>query len=390
MLPGQPGTLGRAMVESEARGAAGQLGQRGHFSRGHESLGQGHFQAVKADGQHSWTSHGCPPFVSVYQFERAPQVRPGPCEAYCSTAMELSVVIGTYNRAHLLAGTLGALAAQQVPPSLDWEIVVVDNNSTDATAQVVAAFSPKTAIPVRYVSEPRQGISHARNRGIREAQGSILAFTDDDVLPAPDWVSEVAAGMERWDAHGVGGRILPQWEGERPGWLTENRRPLRLLALMESAESGWLAMPLKPHPQVWGANMAFRREVFDRVGEFDPRRGVVGKRLFRGEESDLIERALDLGLKIAYDPTLTVFHRIGPDRMRKAYFRRLEFESARGEARLKSVGRRRSFPAAPLRLYRAAAVDFAMWAGVALGQQPRVFDRELRWRASFGALAGYW
>ena len=170
-----------------------------------------------------------------------------PAEAYCSGRhASVSVVIGTYNRAHLLAGTLGALAAQEVPPSLDWEIVVVDNNSTDSTAQAVAAFAPTTTVPVRYVFEPRQGISHARNRGIREAQGSILAFTDDDVLPAPDWISAVASAMERWDAHGVGGRILPRWETERPRWLTENRRPLRLLAIMESAESGYLALPLKP------------------------------------------------------------------------------------------------------------------------------------------------
>jgi glycosyltransferase involved in cell wall biosynthesis len=303
--------------------------------------------------------------------------------------MQLSVVIGTYNRAHLLAGTLGALAAQQAPASLEWEIVVVDNNSTDSTAQAVAAFSPTTGTPVRYAFERRQGISNARNRGIREAQGSILAFTDDDVLPAPDWVSGVAAAMERWDAHGVGGRILPRWESERPRWLIENRRPLRLLALMEHAESAWLALPLKPHPQVWGANMAFRRELFDRVGEFDPRRGVMGERLLRGEESDLIERALDLGLKIAYDPTLTVFHRIGPDRMRKAYFRRLEFESARGEARLHSAGPGPTFLGAPLQGYRDAAADLGRWAGLAWSGR-RNFDRELRWWASLGSLSGHW
>jgi glycosyltransferase involved in cell wall biosynthesis len=303
--------------------------------------------------------------------------------------MHLSVVIGTYNRAHLLAGTLGALAAQEAPPSLDWEIVVVDNNSTDSTAQAVAAFVPTTTVPVRYVFEPRQGISHARNRGIREAQGSILAFTDDDVLPAPDWVSCVAAAMERWDAQGVGGRILPRWETEVPRWLAENRRPSRLLALMDYAQSAMLKLPLERQPQVWGANMAFRRSLFDRVGEFDPRRGIVGRRLLRGEESDLIERALNLGLKIAYDPTLTVFHRIGPDRTRKAYFRRLEFESARGEARLRPAGPGPSFLGAPLARYRDAVTDLGRWAGLAFSGRRR-FDRELRCWSSLGSLSGHW
>ena len=94
--------------------------------------------------------------------------------------------------------------------------------------------------------------------------------------------------------------------------------------------------------------MAFRRELFERVGEFDPRRGIVGRKLFRGEESDLIDRALGLGLRIAYDAALTVFHRIGPDRMRKGYFRRLAFDDAQGDARLTPVVGGRSFLGASL------------------------------------------
>ena len=131
-------------------------------------------------------------------------------------SMQVSVVIGTYNRAHLLEGTLEALASQEVPGSLEWEIVVVDNNSRDATAQVTTAFSKTTATRVRYVFEPQQGLSHARNRGIREARGAIIAFTDDDVLPASDWIAEIAAAIDRWKADGVGGRILPRWETSPP------------------------------------------------------------------------------------------------------------------------------------------------------------------------------
>jgi glycosyltransferase involved in cell wall biosynthesis len=304
--------------------------------------------------------------------------------------MHVSVVVGTYNRAHLLKGTLEALASQEVPGSLKWEIVVVDNNSRDTTAQVVTAFSRTTTTPVRYAFEPRQGLSHARNRGIKEARGSIIAFTDDDVLPAPDWIAQVAAAIDRWNAHGVGGRILPRWETSPPRWLTDNRHLLNRLAIMDFETSRLLELPLEARPQVWGANMAFRRELFERVGAFDPRRGIVGTKLFRGEETDLIDRALEHGLKIAYDAAPTVFHRIGPDRMRKAYFRKLTFDNAQVAPRMKPVFRGRSFLGAPLWSYREVLTDFWNWVGLVLLRRPGAFDQQLAWLSSAGRLSGYW
>ena len=227
-------------------------------------------------------------------------------------------------------GTLGALAAQQVPRALEWEIVVVDNNSTDATAQAVAAFSPTTAIPVRYVFEPRQGISAP---GIA-ASGKRAAPSS----PSPTTTSFPRRTGSR--GRGRDGSLECARRGRPDSSAVGIRRPagsprtaglLRLLALMEPEESGCWRCRSSPQPQVWGANMAFRRELFDRVGEFDPRRGIMGEGSSGARRADLIERALELGLKIAYDPALTVFHRIGPDRMRKAYFRRLEFEARRAK-----------------------------------------------------------
>ena len=117
--------------------------------------------------------------------------------------------------------------------------------------------------------------------------------------------------------------------------------------------------------------------------------GGLGKKLFRGEETDLIKRALGLGLKIAYDTGLTVFHRIGSDRMRKIYFCRLEFDSAQGEARARPATRR-SFLGAPLWSYRRACTDFWKWVGLVLLKRPGAFDQQLASLRSAGELSGYW
>ena len=304
--------------------------------------------------------------------------------------IDVSVIIGTYNRAQLLGGTLRALAFQEVPESLNWEILVIDNNSTDKTKESVTAFSNTTSVPVRYVFEAQQGISHARNRGIKEASGSLLAFTDDDVLPAPDWIVQVATAMRRWNADGVGGRILPQWEASPPRWLTENRHLLDRLAIMEFAESRELQFPMGKEPQVWGANMAFRRKLFDRVGGFSTRLGGIGNKLFRGEEPELINRALKHGLKIVYDPAVVVLHRIGAERTRTAYFRKLIFDIGEGEAHANPVVGGYSFLGAPLWRYRVVLGGFWKWVGLFLLRQPDAFDQQLDWLSSLGQLSGYW
>jgi GT2 family glycosyltransferase len=306
------------------------------------------------------------------------------------TTADLSVVVATYNRAHLLQGTLEALASQQIPDSLRWELIVVDNNSHDATAEVVAAFSKTALAPVRYVFEPEQGLSRARNRGITEATGSIIAFTDDDVLPGRDWIAQTVAALDRWRAHGVGGRILPRWDATPPRWLTDSRLLLNRLAIMDVEVGCLLDRPPTGQARVWGANMTFRREVFATVGTFDPRRGLVGKKLARGEEIDLVDRALDRGLRIAYDPVPTVFHRIGQDRMRKAYFRRLVFDDARAEARAMPPSAGRSFLDAPLWAYRAAITDFWRWVSSSLSGRAAAFDLQLAWLSSAGRLLGFW
>jgi len=304
--------------------------------------------------------------------------------------IDVSVVIATHDRVHLLEGALRALLRQNVPDPSSFEIVVVDNDSSDGTRDLVRSFAKTSPTPVRYCFEPQRGLSHARNRGIGEARGGILAFTDDDVLPDPDWVGGIVASMERWKAHGVGGRILPQWETPPPPWLTESRFLLEALALMDSEESRPLSLPLGRGPRVWGPNMAFRRGLFERAGTFDPRLGVAGRRLFRGEEVDLIERALRLGSTIAYDATLVVRHRIGADRMRRSYFRKLIYDRAVGHARVTPPPLSRALFGAPLGAYRTPATRLLRWTALQALARPGAFEAELSLLDSVGRLVGCW
>jgi glycosyltransferase involved in cell wall biosynthesis len=254
--------------------------------------------------------------------------------------VHVSVVVCTYNRASSLRVTLTALAAQVTPPGLDWELVVVDNDSTDTTRREFETFAATAQIRTRYLSAAPQGLSRARNAGVGVARADLIAFTDDDVDPAPDWVARIAEAMAESGADILGGRIVPAWTMPPPHWLERRSYLRRALAIMEHPSH---ARVLTAHgtPAVWGANMAIRRAVFAGIGLFDPSRGVTGTKLYRGEEVDLVERALAAGFRVVYDPRAVVRHRIGADRMRVGYFSRLYFWRAEGDALLRGARRDR-------------------------------------------------
>jgi glycosyltransferase involved in cell wall biosynthesis len=298
----------------------------------------------------------------------------------------VSVVVCTYNKAASLRLTLASLAAQVTPPDLAWELLVVDNNSTDATPSVVDQFASSAHIPVRTVFVPDQGLSRARNAGLTQSRGEVIGFTDDDVHPASDWVARIAAGMRKTGADIVGGRILPAWHVPPPAWL-EQRAFHGLLSLMDYTAP---ADVLNAHraPCVWGANMAFRRAVFEKVGLFDPRRGIQGTRRYGGEETELVGRALAAGCRAVYDPELVVWHRIGPERVRIRYLSRVAFRRAEGDVRVQSVGARRSPLGVPLGMYRATVGHVGRWVTALVLRRPDAIQRWLDCCRAAGAIWG--
>lgn len=320
-----------------------------------------------------------------------PSPAPAPAQA-ARPSLDISVVVCTYNRSKMLEDLLATLDGQRVAASLSWEIVVVDNNSTDETAAVARRFAAQSAIPMTYVFEGRQGKSHALNAGIAAARGAVVAFTDDDCLAEPDWVQAVVSALERWQADGIGGRILPQWAAAPPAWLVREPHLWSSLAVMD--DSVVRQVRLGPWERqhgirIWGSNMAFQRSVFDRVGGFNTEIGPRGRKLYRGEDPEFVRRMVLAGFKVVYDPTPTVRHRIEADRMAKRYFRQHAFDSGEGQALASGLPHGRHVLGVSAYLVRRLAGHTLGWTVAGLRRDPETFCKELEVLSDLGSFFGY-
>jgi glucosyl-dolichyl phosphate glucuronosyltransferase len=245
----------------------------------------------------------------------------------------ISVVVCTYNRASSLGKTLDSLRQMIVPSELNWELIIVDNNSTDNTHALVTEFTRTSGLKVRYVFEPKQGLCNARNTGVVNASGEIIAFTDDDVQVAPEWLRELAHTFRVVDCKGVGGKSIPAWNGlAKPAWLVTtgpyclSRGPLLDFDLGDEAKE----IEVAP----WGLNMAFRKTAFERFGLFRTDLDPSGSGGLLGGDTEFGKRLLHLGEKIAYSPKAVVFHPVQRQRITKSYFLRYHFRVGRTDIRL--------------------------------------------------------
>jgi glycosyltransferase involved in cell wall biosynthesis len=209
----------------------------------------------------------------------------------------ISVVVPTRNRALQLERCLLSMQDLDHNPQFAWELIVVDNASQDGTKAVLKKFTP--CLPLRYVFEPSQGVSRARNRGIGEARYPILAFTDDDCLVSPNWLAAIAAEFEKQpDVSVLSGKVELKDPGDYPVAIRMHDRAAKVTTLDQI-----LTMTI-------GCNMAFRRAVFDHIGLFDPVFGK-GTRIGSAEDLDLCYRALKAGSRIMYSPDMVVRHAHG-------------------------------------------------------------------------------
>ncbi|MFN3513212.1 MAG: glycosyltransferase [Phenylobacterium sp.] len=225
---------------------------------------------------------------------------------------EVSLIVCTRNRAAKLAPCLAALAA--IRHDGPWELILVDNGSTDGTAAVLEAFHREAPVPVRLIHEPRKGLANARNAGLAAARGAVAAFTDDDCYAAPDLVTRAAEVFADPEVGFVGGRIRLFDPDDIPVTIMESTVPKRF------APGSFIRTG-----EIQGANMAFRRSALEQAGGFDPLFGSGA--FFPAEDIDAVAAVSRLGWAGAYDPRLVVFHHHG---RREADLPRLTAEYDRG------------------------------------------------------------
>lgn len=242
---------------------------------------------------------------------------------------KISVIVCTYNRANLLAGCLESLVNQTLDKAL-YEVIIVDNNCTDATPQIAEGFVSRHQ-NFRVVKEKKQGLSHARNRGWIEARGEYVAYLDDDAQATPEWCERIlnAFATVHPKPVAVGGKILPRYETAPPKWFAED---LEIRTWGE--EKGFLESKRAPYG-FSGSNMALPKHILKKYGGFSPEYGMVGNKVRVGDETELFLRIYQDYPYFWYDPEIIVHHWVPRQKMTVMYCVRRAFHCGLSSAKLR-------------------------------------------------------
>ena len=243
------------------------------------------------------------------------------------------VAICTWNRCELLRQTLEGMKALVVPADIAWEVLVINNNCTDATDAVVNEFTG--TLPVRLVHEPAPGLSNARNRAMQECRGDYIVFTDDDVLVDSGWLEAFVEATRSWPGAAVfGGPVEP--------WFPVEPSP-ELFEAFPAIRNGFCGidhhLPLGLLPErrrLTGANMAFRMSATAGL-RFDPALGMTHTALGGGEETAFVEVIRTRGGAVVWAPDMRVRHYVDPARMQLGYLIRLARDRGRSKIREKGI-----------------------------------------------------
>jgi glycosyltransferase involved in cell wall biosynthesis len=281
--------------------------------------------------------------------------------------MKITVILCTYNRCQVLAHALASVAASRLPESVEWEVLVVDNNSADRTREVVQEYCEQYPNRFRYLFEPKQGKSHALNSGIREAQGDVLAFMDDDVTVEPTWLHNLTQALHDNQWAGAAGRIALQWPSSLPDWLSVDGPFSR--HVFPGFDQGLEARELIGPP--FGTNMAFRKAIFEKYGGFRTDLGPTPDSEIRSEDTEFGRRLIAAGERLHYEPSALVHHPAYEDRLTKRHFLKWWFDKGRADAR--------EFAIRPVRLFLSLTLWTLRWT-VAAEPRLRFYRKMVVWQ----------
>ena len=305
-----------------------------------------------------------------------------------SDAVDLTLLVCTYNRCDDLSELLGSAVGQTTDGTFTYEVLVVDNNSSDGTREVVNRFISHGHTNVRYLFEGKQGKSHALNSGLAAAAGSIYAITDDDFILPPDWVSKIIQGFKSHpEASFISGKVLPLWEGAVPGWLGPEH--WSALAL---ADYGDEVFVVNEKRQVCLLACSFRKADVLAVGGYDIHLGVSGSAIGGVEDLEILQRLWNAGRHGVYLPSMSFLHKVQRRRLTKSYHRRWHTGHGRYFATLHDP----DFERARARLFDIPSHVFGeivrllghLGVSVVTGRQRAAFRHEVKLRFLLGFAGG--
>ena len=313
-------------------------------------------------------------------------------------ALDATVLIGTYNRADRLGETLDSLALSRTDPErpLVWNVIVVDNNSSDGTRETVESRIAGFPVPLVYLFEAKQGKSNALNTGLAATDATVVVFTDDDVWVTAGWLdASCRAILDDATIDYTGGPVLPIWERPSPRWLDMTRSDLwGTLAILDYGAAPFVFEERRRVPL--GANMATRRSLIARIGGFDPALGRKGKSLLGQEQAEFFCRSRAIGARGIYVPAMSLYHHVPASRLTPSYFRRWWFWKGISKHRLErrhpitelgvDLSRVPKIAGVPRFMYGSALRDAAAWLSALASRDS---TRRMRHEMMLCYFAGY-
>lgn len=248
--------------------------------------------------------------------------------------MDISVIICTYNRAEYLRNVLAGLTGQDAVSHVSFEVIIVDNNSRDATKAICEEFLSMNPELFRYIHEEKQGKTFALNAGIRASKGNIIAFTDDDVVIDGRWLLSIKQAFEAYpDSKAFGGRVIPKWPDTVPRWVVKEGAFKNTWGAIVEHDFGDIVTSYHQDGNQYpcGANMFFSKEIFQRYGCFNESLNHGVQNIPMLEDIEFCMRLQENHEGMLYIPDAVVYHPVVPERLTKKYFRKHAFKSGRAQ-----------------------------------------------------------
>lgn len=296
---------------------------------------------------------------------------------------DLSIIITTRNSAASLEETLDSLIAQKEVLGINFEIIVVDQNSDDTTSKVIHEHMPRSGFKVKYILEERKGRSLALNKAVEEAKGEVIAFTDDDVILDPYWLGNIyKMFQDKKDVLLVSGRIARQDNNLAcPNWIPKNKFD----AVFGITELGDTERFLKANEYIPNnMNIYARKSLFEMVGYFDPI-------YISSQDREFFMRVKTRGVNIYYAPQIVTYHKISQDRLSKQHFIKFFYKAGQANAKCKEeyLESKKKIFNIPSWILKEFVFKWFDWIHFALlGRNERKFSCELDIHYLKGAIRG--